>query len=576
MTAVADRVPTFVGPEHRPLQAAAAAVDHRDVSTPARDRGADRACNGQRRALLRDDELWQAIEDTARHVHPYDPLSLTRGEFNDHKAAAGWGDAPEAKQVQRRLLPIWGDLLAVACDPGRDRARSKSQQRRAAREALEVEMPDFTPAICIWALQAVWRMLSREHPDGDQFVMRKADYDREVRAAAARADRALPMLGVPLPGGDVVMRVLGCTWVQALERTGLPHEQPTLGTQALTVAEAIEIALNEKGALPTRPELDRFATANDLAVAKTRGKYVDILTALRADRAARGLDTPLSAPPADQRPDWDEPVGRRLGPPRGRVRLDDDQKLDVLIAFLDHLDTFDRVADRQPTSEVYDAWSDGHGDRPSRVAIVGEGGSFDEMVREASRLRRHPELRQRSHPVRHLLDRALGDTPLRLLAYAYQHGSFRRPDAARALDAARASVNEQLDKLVDHGGLLLRPHRSGDRRLERYILPDADLPADVLSRIAAVDPIEPGPEPPPAPQSSNRALMSTVLEHARQLGDPFYAPELEQRTGIEKSKLHDILKLLVADGHIRRGDKVDIGQPGAKRVAWHFSDASQG
>ena len=256
-----------------------------------------------------DQALPGLVRDVCRHARPNAPVETTEREFNDARAAAGHPDAPTAGRICTRLHITWPELKSTALNPKRSHT-----QTVAARTRPE-DAPWIGEDACVFALQLVAKrrgvdQLSPSEYEETADVMRR----EHARRWAHGNTVVLPTVG----------QIERCfkTWAKALKAAGLSPRR-AVRMQALGYVDALELALETKGAIPTSHELERFVrVVCRLSFGRPVSEGLTHLSALgelRRRRTAAGKWTPSGSPPKRSRPDWDEPVEglmgeRRVGP----------------------------------------------------------------------------------------------------------------------------------------------------------------------------------------------------------------------------------------------------------------------
>lgn len=234
--------------------------------------------------------LLDVVLAVAGVASPSDPAALTQLAYNAGRTAAGYADAPSGKQIAARLGMPWRELVELAVDPTLD--KDKTIGRQLGREDEEWLGPGTVRA----ALKTVAMRLGRS-------TLRPDEYLAERERVLDEARRAVRHKGEPLlPSEGQILRIAG-SWDKALRLAGLkPRERDD--HKGVSVVEALEWALESRGALPTRRELEAFAASNGFSVAWKEMAWSAALVELRRRRAEWGKWTPPASPPLGSRPDY--------------------------------------------------------------------------------------------------------------------------------------------------------------------------------------------------------------------------------------------------------------------------------
>jgi hypothetical protein len=252
--------------------------------------------------------LIDVVAAIARIAEPAEPERVTQRRYDAARAKAGYPDAPSARQTATRLKMPWPELVALALS-GRDLDKSLGY-RFGEHEEHHFGEEDLRSALRVVALRLGKKSLSYD------------DYAAErARMLADARRRWLHRSTLSLPSGNQIKRVAG-SWDAALAIAGLvPPPKRTL-PRGIPIVEALELALEAHGALLTRVELDRFAAANGLSLARPeKGKpWADYLAELRTRRAEWGKWTPTAPPVEGVRPDYGQAVSLPAGLPQRKKR----------------------------------------------------------------------------------------------------------------------------------------------------------------------------------------------------------------------------------------------------------------
>jgi len=312
--------------------------------------------------------LIEVVAAVARAAAPEAPEWVSQRAYDAARTKAGHADAPRAEQTAKRFKLPWAELLAFAFG-----SRGKLDLM-VGRRYGEREQPWLNSDDVRVALLTVARRLGKD-------TLAPVDYRRErtrmlEKARLSWRHRVEPVL----PTEGQIERAAG-SWNEALELAGLAARRHASHAGVLIV-EALELALEAHGALPSKRQLATFARANDISLALLRRPWDDYLAELRESRDARGKWTPPGLTPFRDRPDYSRPVegGLAVLAPRQR-HWTRDQCLAALRGWLDEL-----PATTRPTQRAY---QDSRRERPDLPALstIQQGGTWSAMVAEARRRR---------------------------------------------------------------------------------------------------------------------------------------------------------------------------------------------
>lgn len=317
--------------------------------------------------------LVDVVAEVARVADSRQPERVTQAQWDAARASAGHADAPAARQVATRLTMGWVEVLALALD-GRDIDKALGSHLSEDDDPyLTHDADDVRAALRVVALRLGKRTLTpRAYADERAQMLTAAR-----RRWRHRADPALPSV-------SQVEHIAG-SWDAALALAGLGPRPPQERSEGLPIVDALELALEAHGALLTKPELGRFAAANNLSVARhKRGKpWGDYLAELRTRRADWGKWTPPAPPLFGTRPDYSVAVPLPPDAPRRRKRRwTRAECVAALAALLAELPPRTRLTLRRYQQEAV-----GRRDLPHLASLQRHGG-FSEVVAEARRTRR--------------------------------------------------------------------------------------------------------------------------------------------------------------------------------------------
>lgn len=278
---------------------------------------------------------------------------MSRRQYDAARAAAGHRDLPTAAQVLRRTRSgSWPQLLAVLTDERRDLDRTLGQ--RAGREHIG----GFTAAHVALALRDVARSLG-------QRTLSAREYE-DVRVRTVRHARRR-RIAVRMPTVGQIEAAAG-GWEQACRiaglRPGTCHERPG----GIAVVDALEIAVDALGVVPSRRQLERLARHNEVALARPTRPRAETIAEVARRRAQRGLSMPGPAVGARVE-DFEVDVPALRGPRAHHSRWTREQCVAAVAAWLADLAPHER-----PTQRSYARWWAMHPGRPAASALGRHGG----------------------------------------------------------------------------------------------------------------------------------------------------------------------------------------------------------
>ncbi|HLH13824.1 MAG TPA: hypothetical protein VKV16_03470 [Solirubrobacteraceae bacterium] len=313
--------------------------------------------------------LLDAVAAVARAANPEEPHLTRQVDYDAARASAGYPDVPTGKQTAQRFGLAWRELLVLALDESRDRDKAVGYL------AAEPEDDSLDESGVRLALRTIALRLGKRTLTG-------LEYRRERAEMLAAASLHRHPIELSLPSEWQILRAAG-SWDAALEIAGFERGPAPRAPKGLALVDALELALEAIGCLPTRNELERFAAANRLSIAKGRRGYAKELAELRARRADWGKWTPQAPPPPGQRPDWRVQVELP-----GNVPLVERRKRewtrDECIAAIRRL--LAELGSERLTQRVYQQKAAGRRDLPA-LPSVQRHGRFIELVAEARQQR---------------------------------------------------------------------------------------------------------------------------------------------------------------------------------------------
>lgn len=291
-------------------------------------------------SLYSDNELLGVVGDVCRTARSDAPVETTQREFNAARAAAGHPHAPTAARICTRLKMGWEDVKLAALDRKRNHVQTVSAQTRAKTG------PWLSKETCVFALRRVADRrgvseLSREEYDATAGELRRESSRRWVHG-----DR------IVIPTSAQIATCFK-SWAAALKAAGLSEHARIDTPQGLGYVDALELALETKGALPTSDELDIFIrTACRLQLVRPQRQKIThpwAVGELRRRRTVLGKWTPSGYPPKPLRPDWSELVEGIAGPSRVVRDLSEELCVQYLMRFL--------LESHRESRSAYAAWS---------------------------------------------------------------------------------------------------------------------------------------------------------------------------------------------------------------------------
>ena len=182
-----------------------------------------------------------------------------------------------------------------------------------------------------------------------------------------------------MPNSDQIIHHCG-NWANAMRLAGLtPPTESRERRKGCPVPDAIAYYDSQRGCLPTRKQLDRFAADVGFSLALVRGKGWHEWIALGRERIADFPQLPAPPPYGSPEPDQWEPIDIDVVlPPRGTRRY---SLRAILEAFEDYLGSLDALG--APTHRDYRQWCTGDPTKPSLVAVLARG-TFDQLTRIVS------------------------------------------------------------------------------------------------------------------------------------------------------------------------------------------------
>lgn len=215
-----------------------------------------------------------------RHVNPHEPAAVSRRQYDAARGAAGHPNLPTATQVLRRTSSrSWPELLHTLADPARDLERTLGQ--RSGRDCVG----ECSQAKAVLALRDVARSLGQRTVSAHEYETVR---ERVNRTSARRG------LSTRLPSiGQIEHAANG--WTNACRAAQLTPGPNRYRPHGMPVVDALDIAVEALGAIPSRRQLEALARHNRVALARPVLPRAEAIAQVRARRAARGLGMPKPA-----------------------------------------------------------------------------------------------------------------------------------------------------------------------------------------------------------------------------------------------------------------------------------------
>ncbi len=288
---------------------------------------------------------------------------VSQRQFNACRAGAGHPDLPRADSICVRLGVIWAKLQELATKQGASQAIAFGR-RSSSSDGGEW----ITDEQIAFALRLIAKKFGQTSITSAEYRRGRADVIRRANTDAL------------LPDEEQIMGRVG-SWTRALELGGLSDpDGDRQDRRNRKLYRALDLCLEHHGAIPSRNNLKKFAIVNRVFLPDNYTPYADALARWRADRTARGLETPEYEPHARPRPDY----GRRVIQGRtGRIRSGHWTEERAIAAVKQFLDS--RRPGEPTTRKAYVNWSKGNRDAPSVSMIDKKFGGFARVRDLASR-----------------------------------------------------------------------------------------------------------------------------------------------------------------------------------------------
>jgi hypothetical protein len=314
--------------------------------------------------------LVSVVAAVARTAEPKAPERISQRRYDAAREAAGYANAPTAKQTAARLEMPWKEVLALALDPAR------SVDSVLGKKEGEEDQPWLTSEDVRAALRIVARRLGKK-------TVKPVEYRLERRRMLQAAGRAhLHRSELSLPTEGQIERVAG-SWDDALEIAGLKSRPQTGGGTGVPIASVLELFLKTFGYLPGVAQLEGFARAQSIPLAKRRKPYADYIAELTTERAEWGKWTPPHSL-SGAKPKLDEPapglsalLARFPKAQKRKKRWTREECVEALMGLLAEWPN-----DRRLNEDAYQEASRGRDDLPSLSSLQRQGG-FGELIVEA-------------------------------------------------------------------------------------------------------------------------------------------------------------------------------------------------
>lgn len=312
--------------------------------------------------------LLTAVHEVLAHLGASETGASQR-HFDTGRAAAGHPRLPTAKRICARLNRPWSAVVALAATvPSHSRPALLAVGRADRR--MDISRDDI-----VSALRAVDQHVRPATLTRDRYEDARQAIERRARARRYHDSNFI------LPNANQIFNAAG-DWAQALELAGLEQEVPagaSHGVSSYQPIDAIELALEMTGALPTSRGVEQFMRAQGLRLARrTRGHKAD-LELLRVRRVTVAKWTPPRAAPRRIAPDWSL---RQPGAPEHSQRLHAPWTRDeVIAAAMEFL--ADLAPGQRATQQAYRVWAAAERGRPAArtVGTYGHQAIMDEARR---------------------------------------------------------------------------------------------------------------------------------------------------------------------------------------------------
>lgn len=257
-------------------------------------------------------QLLEIVRAVSLHADADAPTSVTTRAWNEHRAPAGFPDAPQAFSMTKRLGVSWAQLLRAAHAPPDDALRQlRNFQADKGRKGLTLA------GVFIALRQAAHRL--------GQTSVNRTDYVRArdlILAPSARtrhaatAARAIPALTAI----DDLLKRHGLSWEQGLERAGLePPER--IVRSGLSLEEAVRAFVEDTGRLPrSRRQIFDWADHRGVALRRIDRFTEEFQRATTTVLAQRELDGLPPVEVADAGLRFESAADGSIGPQKVRHR----------------------------------------------------------------------------------------------------------------------------------------------------------------------------------------------------------------------------------------------------------------
>jgi hypothetical protein len=299
-----------------------------------------------------DEGLYQAIAAVARDVRPGDPEKLKGREFDDNAArvmmALGQDPPPKANAIYMRFNrglsgskgKSWRKIVQDALAAGFDPVRRVTVETRQQPAWFQDE------GYLVYSFRRICGHLRIElgsaGPPPDTYDRGR----RELLEADRRLRRGELLTDLLLTSGQTLVMADKAGWGGACVVAGY---EPPARVEPIKGFDPLKILAHYYETAPGLPKsyaaLQRHAAAMDIPVPPERTKSDARLSALReeliAERASRGLETPLDGPLPGQEMSPEEIAALLDGAPRLRRKgywLDLDHTLDALTEYVELYD----------------------------------------------------------------------------------------------------------------------------------------------------------------------------------------------------------------------------------------------
>lgn len=267
-----------------------------------------RRADGKFRTTYPDERRYELLRRVAFRVSPLDPASLSQPEFDrrapEVAAQQGWPRPPKANAIYmyltRKRKRSWRELVADALVTA-----SANLTQRVGATTREFPAWWFDERHIVYGLRRLLHFRQEQEaakPEGQRVIETLAyhEYDvaRQELLDSVRGERR-DYLDLILPTAGQIVVMAGRDWNMALRLAGLPIPEGG-APRAIPLVTLAEHYYQSERRIPTYKQLASKYAALELAVPRHPPNWGHFLNEWRADRAARGMETPPDGPPEGQ------------------------------------------------------------------------------------------------------------------------------------------------------------------------------------------------------------------------------------------------------------------------------------